>query len=450
MGGRGAASSRPSDSQGDEALVQLAVAGDVDAALATGEELADLGMAQRLARFIGQQVLLGDIGDVFALGVSRRRDDSRADPWTDAPPPGSPATTPRVVEHRIDVKDDAAERKIRWRTICPMENLAFRAVFMPTLRGRPDKAPISRLKGMAKRRSQTRARSRPGLAVAVDDFPSARRNFRKPEPRRAGMMAAARPGDSADHPGRGAPDRRAGAPMPCSRERDPRAIGALFGTIAIGYGAGLFRLVAADGLAGLEFLAFSVALPALFFHLIAATPAGNLDGWSFIGHHDVRDVLRFALAFSIGALLNGGNVPEATIEGLIGSYSNTAYHAPALVIGAFGATAAAPTALILSFDTAMLFIITPLMMGARRDGTHRSVEACRSDRAAGAAQPGDHGDGARIRRARVRLPSAGGDRRAARVHRTGGGAGGALPARGAAGPAANRCGFRSSCRRSSR
>jgi predicted permease len=70
----------------------------------------------------------------------------------------------------------------------------------------------------------------------------------------------------------------------------------------------------------------------------------------------------FAIAFSFGALINGGNVPEATIQGLVGSYPNVGYMAPALTIAAFGATAAAPTALIFSFDFAMLFTLTPLMM----------------------------------------------------------------------------------------
>lgn len=152
----------------------------------------------------------------------------------------------------------------------------------------------------------------------------------------------------------------------------------VFGTIAVGYGAGHFRLVRDEGLAGLEFLAFSVALPALFFHLITTTPASGAGGWAFVATTTFATYCAFALAFSVGALVNGGNVPEATIEGLAGSYSNTAYLAPALTIGAFGAAAAAPTALILSFDTAMLLVITPLMMalgGTVRNDPRKLTEA---------------------------------------------------------------------------
>ena len=144
----------------------------------------------------------------------------------------------------------------------------------------------------------------------------------------------------------------------------------VLGMIALGYGAGQLRLVAADALAGLEFLAFSVALPALFFHLITTTPASAFGGWSFVATTTFATYCAFALAFSVGALLNGGNVPEATIEGLVGSYSNTLAIGPALAIGAFGATAATPTALILSCDTVLLLIVTPLMMAL--GGTTRS------------------------------------------------------------------------------
>jgi predicted permease len=146
-----------------------------------------------------------------------------------------------------------------------------------------------------------------------------------------------------------------------------------FGLILLGYAAGYFRLVNAEGLAGLEFFTFYCALPVLFFHLIASTPPGTLQSWSFVATTTFATYCAFAVAFSIGALLNGGNVPEATVEGLLGSTSNTAYLAPALVIAAFGAPAAAPTGLIFSFDTAVLLIITPLMMAL--GGTMRTDPA---------------------------------------------------------------------------
>src|SRR5262249_919688 len=87
-----------------------------------------------------------------------------------------------------------------------------------------------------------------------------------------------------------------------------------FGLIVIGYAAGFFRWVTPQGVAGLEFFAFTIALPALFFHLISTTPAGPMGGWSFIATTTFATYCAFAIAFSIGALINGGNVPEATVE----------------------------------------------------------------------------------------------------------------------------------------
>jgi malonate transporter and related proteins len=154
-----------------------------------------------------------------------------------------------------------------------------------------------------------------------------------------------------------------------------------FGVIALGYGAGKLRLVAAEGVAALEFFVFTIALPALFFHLITAAGGTIVSCWAFVATTTFATYCAFAIAFSIGALINGGNVPEATIEGLVGSYSNTAYLAPSLVIAAFGTAAAAPVALIYSFETAMLLIVTPLMMAlggtVRTDPRRLAIEIAR-------------------------------------------------------------------------
>ncbi|MHA1553314.1 MAG: AEC family transporter, partial [Alphaproteobacteria bacterium] len=135
-----------------------------------------------------------------------------------------------------------------------------------------------------------------------------------------------------------------------------------FGMILLGFAAGRFELVKAAGLSGLNFFVFYMAMPALFFQLVSATPLSAFQGFSFILATTFATYCVFAIAFSVGALLNGGNVSEATIQGLIGSYSNVSYMAPALTIAAFGTAAAMPTALILGFDTALVLALTPLMM----------------------------------------------------------------------------------------
>ena len=135
-----------------------------------------------------------------------------------------------------------------------------------------------------------------------------------------------------------------------------------FGLIALGFGAQRFLKIPPDGITGLNIFVFYFALPALFFQFIAETPFQMLTNWSFILTTTFSTYCAFAIAFSFGALTNRGNVPEATIQGLVGSYSNIGYMAPGVTLAAFGSAAMAPTALIFTFDNAMLFTLVPLMM----------------------------------------------------------------------------------------
>jgi malonate transporter len=154
-----------------------------------------------------------------------------------------------------------------------------------------------------------------------------------------------------------------------------------FGLIAIGYAAGLFRMVTPAALVGLESFVTYVALPVLYFHLIVTAPAGATPGLGFVVATTFATYCTFAIAFSAGALLNGGNVPEATVQGLIGSYSNAAYLAPPLVLAAFGPGAAVALGMIVAFEIAMLLIVTPLMMAlggtARTDPTRLAIDIAR-------------------------------------------------------------------------
>src|ERR1022692_4132711 len=90
--------------------IQLAVARAIAAALVLHEYFGDLRMADRFFGGVGQQVLLGDISDVFALRVLgeqmvKRLVLARAHLGRDRLPPFL-----GVVEYRIDVEHHAAER----------------------------------------------------------------------------------------------------------------------------------------------------------------------------------------------------------------------------------------------------------------------------------------------------------------------------------------------------
>ena len=135
-----------------------------------------------------------------------------------------------------------------------------------------------------------------------------------------------------------------------------------FGLVLLGYGSGRLDLVKSGGVAALSFFVLYLAMPALFFQLLARASLSEFQGASFLLTTTFSTYCAFAIAFSVGALTNRGNISEATIQGLLGSYSNVGYMAPALTIAAFGTAAAMPTALIFSLDTALILVLTPLMM----------------------------------------------------------------------------------------
>lgn len=135
-----------------------------------------------------------------------------------------------------------------------------------------------------------------------------------------------------------------------------------FGLIVLGFIVGRLLAIPREGLAALAGLVNYVALPVLFFSLIAQTPIEQLAGIAFPITTAFSTYCAFAIAFSAGALFNGGNVSEATVQGLAGAWSNTALMAPGLAIALFGPEAAAPTALIYCFDAVILIAVTPLMM----------------------------------------------------------------------------------------
>ena len=135
-----------------------------------------------------------------------------------------------------------------------------------------------------------------------------------------------------------------------------------FGLIGCGFFAVRIGRLTSESVSGLNLFCFNFALPAWLFVVIVETQQSELPGWSFVITTMFGTYCAFALAFSLGALLNRGNVSIATIQGLIGSYGNIGFLAPALTVGALGLSAAAPVALVLVFDTVLLLLVAPGMM----------------------------------------------------------------------------------------
>lgn len=135
-----------------------------------------------------------------------------------------------------------------------------------------------------------------------------------------------------------------------------------FGVIFLGLGCGRLARIPESGLAWLSFFIIYVALPALFFSLVARTPFHELTNGRFIAATTLSTAACFALSLAVGLWLRRGNLPEAAIAAIVGSYSNVGYMGPGLTLGALGAGASVPTALIFVFDSLFFFTIIPIMM----------------------------------------------------------------------------------------
>lgn len=135
-----------------------------------------------------------------------------------------------------------------------------------------------------------------------------------------------------------------------------------FGLIFLGFIAGKLKKIPESGLAWMNFFIVYIALPAMFFRLLSETPIEELTNLSFISATTFATYTMFAVAFCIGVLATRGSIPESTILGIAGAYSNVGYMGPGLTLAVLGPEATVPTALILCFDNTLLFILAPLMM----------------------------------------------------------------------------------------
>jgi malonate transporter len=136
-----------------------------------------------------------------------------------------------------------------------------------------------------------------------------------------------------------------------------------FGLIFLGFACGKLKRIPDTGLAWMNFFIVYVALPALFYRILAQTPLDQLAQVRFIVGTTLATLSAFCLAFAVGFAMRRRHVAEATIAGLAGSFGNIGYMGPGLALATLGTEATAPVALIFCFDTLLLFSLVPLLMG---------------------------------------------------------------------------------------
>jgi malonate transporter and related proteins len=135
-----------------------------------------------------------------------------------------------------------------------------------------------------------------------------------------------------------------------------------FGLIFVGFACGKFRKLPETGLAWLNFFLLYIALPALFFRILAKTPFEQLNNLPFVVASTCATAAALLLAAALAFVIRRGRTREAVMAGLAGGYGNIGYMGPGLAFATFGPPAAVPVALIFCFDSVFLFSIVPLLM----------------------------------------------------------------------------------------
>ncbi len=135
-----------------------------------------------------------------------------------------------------------------------------------------------------------------------------------------------------------------------------------FGLILLGYACGRRLDYPEEGLRWMNFFIVYLALPALFFRLIAEAPFERLANWPFVFATTLSTATVFALSLGVGLVAARGRIREATIQAVAGAYSNVGYMGPGLTLAALGTEAIVPTALIFVFDNILIFTLVPLLM----------------------------------------------------------------------------------------
>ena len=135
-----------------------------------------------------------------------------------------------------------------------------------------------------------------------------------------------------------------------------------FGLIFLGFLCGKLKRIPDTGLAWLNFFLIYVALPCLFYRILAKTPFDELNNIPFVLATTFGTLGAFTVAFAFSMAMRN-RLAEAAIAGLAGGYGNIGYMGPGLALATLGAQAAAPVALIFCFDNILLFSLVPLLMG---------------------------------------------------------------------------------------
>lgn len=147
-----------------------------------------------------------------------------------------------------------------------------------------------------------------------------------------------------------------------------------FGLIFLGFLLARLTRQPVEALGWMNTFVIYVALPALFFQLLARTPIRELTEWRFIFGSVFSTYIIFSIMFVGSVLFSRGDIAQSTLKALAAAYGNIGYMGPGLALLTFGESAAVPVALIFCFENVMHFAMAPMMMalaGSQKESPRR-------------------------------------------------------------------------------
>ena len=149
-----------------------------------------------------------------------------------------------------------------------------------------------------------------------------------------------------------------------------------FGMILLGYIVARITRQPVEALGWLNTFIIYIALPALFFKLVAKTPIEQLTRVDFILADIGATYLVFTLIFAVGLWLRRATIGEATIQGLAAAYGNIGYMGPGLALLAFGEHKGYGLALIDELMAAYTGGSTPTLRNRWSQGPKEEKRTC--------------------------------------------------------------------------
>lgn len=119
----------------------------------------------------------------------------------------------------------------------------------------------------------------------------------------------------------------------------------VFAIIGLGYLAGRLRLLGEASSEALNAFVYWVALPAILFLAMAATPVSESLNWPFIGAFLGGTLAAWLAGAVVGQLVHAPKPSELTMQGMNAAFANVGYMGIPLLQAAFGPAGLAPSSL---------------------------------------------------------------------------------------------------------